>query len=331
MTELEKRKKNNPDDEEETYYSYDNEDYYEYEEDEEQYNEDDESDFDTTTILESDIETPFSEDLVKVYLQEIGKIPLLTREEEVELAKRVEEGDEKAREKLALANLRLVVSIAKKHRNRGLPFLDLIQEGNVGLMKAIEKFDYRKGYKFSTYATWWIRQAINRAIANKGRTIRIPTHIMGLIRDIYKAEESYVTEHGEPPTNEELAEILETEVGKIERAKKMSQYTLSLEKPIGDDEEGSELGEFLENEEASSPTEEAFNELQREKLMEALNELSPREKRILELRYGLEDDHPRTLKEVGKVFNVSRERIRQIEKKALSKLKSIRKIPSKQG
>lgn len=280
-------------------------------------------------VENNDIETPFSEDLVKVYLQEIGKIPLLSREQEVELAKRVEEEDDKAREKLALANLRLVVSIAKKHRNRGLPFLDLIQEGNVGLMKAIEKFDYRKGYKFSTYATWWIRQAINRAIANKGRTIRIPTHIMGLIRDIYKAEEGYVTEHGEPPTNEELAEILDTSVDKIERAKKMSQYTLSLEKPIGDDEEGSELGEFLENETATSPTEEAFHELQKEKLMEALNELLPREKRILELRYGLEDDHPRTLKEVGKVFNVSRERIRQIEKKALRKLKSKRKIPSR--
>lgn len=282
-----------------------------------------------TMIEESDIETPFSEDLVKVYLQEIGKIPLLSREEEVELAKRVEQGDEKAREKLALANLRLVVSIAKKHRNRGLPFLDLIQEGNVGLMKAIEKFDYRKGYKFSTYATWWIRQAINRAIANKGRTIRIPTHIMGLIRDIYKAEEGYVTEHGEPPTNEELSEILDVSVDKIERAKKMSQYTLSLEKPIGEDEEGSELGEFIENEAAPSPTEEAFSDLQKEKLMEALDELSPREKRILELRYGLEDDHPRTLKEVGKVFNVSRERIRQIEKKALRKLKSKRKIPSR--
>lgn len=265
----------------------------------------------------------FSEDLVNIYFKEIGNLPLVEREKEVELAKRIEQGDQQARKKLAEANLRLVVSVAKNHQNRGLHFLDLIQEGNVGLMKAIEKFDYTKGYKFSTYAFWWIRQAINRAITKKGRTIRIPSHLGNLIRNIYKAEESYVTDHGQPPSNEELADMLEVSVDKIEKAKKASQYAQSLEKPIGDNGD-TERQQLIENHKAPSPTKEAFSELKKEKLAAALDNLDPREKRILELRYGLEDQHPRTLKEVGKVFNVSRERIRQIEKKALRKLKARR-------
>jgi len=262
-----------------------------------------------------------AEDLVKTYLQEIGKVPLLTREEEIELAKRVQQGDEKAREKMALANLRLVVSIAKRYKGLGLPLLDLIQEGNIGLMKAVEKFDWTKGYKFSTYATWWIRQAISRALADKSRTIRIPAHIIEAIRKLYKVEEEYVQEHGVPPSLEELAERLDLPKEEVERVKKVAQYTSSLERPVGED--GDALEDFIGNEEAVSPAKEAFAALQKEELRQALERLDYRERRILELRYGLQDNRTRTLEDVGKEFNISRERVRQIEKEALEKLRAM--------
>ncbi|MBI1742676.1 sigma-70 family RNA polymerase sigma factor [Candidatus Acetothermia bacterium] len=276
-----------------------------------------------------ELESDLSEDLVKLYLQEIGRFPLLTREEEVKLAKRVAKGDKIAREKLALANLRLVVSIAKKHQGCGLSLLDLIQEGNIGLMKAIEKFDYKKGYKFSTYATWWIRQAISRAIADKARTIRIPTHVLELMRRIYKAEEEHVQEEGVPPNLEELSKMLSVPLEEVERVKKISPYTRSFEEPIGDEEEGSVLGDFI-GKNATSPLQEAFSELQREELRRALQGLTDRERRVLELRFGLnvederEPNQPLTLEEVGKQFNLSRERIRQIEKEALEKLRGMK-------
>ncbi len=268
---------------------------------------------------EEEMEANASEDLVKLYLQEIGRVPLLTREEEVKLAKRVARGEEKARQQLALANLRLVVSIAKRHKGSGLPLLDLIQEGNIGLMKAIEKFDYTKGYKFSTYATWWIRQAITRAIADKARTIRIPTHMLELMRKIYKAEEEYVQNHGVPPTTEELAEMLKMPKEEIERAKKITPYTRSFEEPVGDEEE-SVLGDFIWSEDRSA-LREALKELSVEELYEALGELTERERRILEYRFGLRNgQQPMTLEKVGELFHLSRERIRQIEKEALEKL-----------
>ena len=276
-----------------------------------------------------ELESDLSEDLVKLYLQEIGRFPLLTREEEVKLAKLVAKGDKIAREKLALANLRLVVSIAKKHQGCGLSLLDLIQEGNIGLMKAIEKFDYKKGYKFSTYATWWIRQAISRAIADKARTIRIPTHVLELMRRIYKAEEEHVQEEGVPPNLEELSKMLSVPLEEVERVKKISPYTRSFEEPIGDEEEGSVLGDFI-GKNATSPLQEAFSELQREELRRALQGLTDRERRVLELRFGLnvedesEPNQPLTLEEVGKQFNLSRERIRQIEKEALEKLRGMK-------
>jgi RNA polymerase primary sigma factor len=265
------------------------------------------------------METNASEDLVKLYLQEIGRVPLLNREEEVELARRVAEGDEAARQHLAVANLRLVVSIAKRHKGSGLPLLDLIQEGNIGLMKAIEKFDYTKGYKFSTYATWWIRQAITRAIADKARTIRIPTHMLELMRKIYRAEEEYVQNYGVPPSAAELAEMLNVPREEIERAKKITPYTRSFEEPVGDEEE-SMLGDFIGCDE-SSALRRALKELSVEELYQALSELTDRERRILELRFGLlEGQQPMTLERVGELFNLSRERIRQIEKEALEKL-----------
>jgi RNA polymerase primary sigma factor len=270
-----------------------------------------------------ELESDLSEDLVKLYLQEIGKVPLLTREEEVALAKGVAKGDKKARERLALANLRLVVSIAKKHQGCGLSLLDLIQEGNIGLMRAIEKFDYKKGYKFSTYATWWIRQAISRAIADKARTIRIPTHVLELMRRIYKAEEEHVQETGSPPNLEELSRVLEVPIEEVERVKKISPYTRSFEEPIGDEEEGSSLGDFIAKD-ASSPSKEAFSELRSEELHRLLATLTERERRVLELRFGIYGMQPLTLEEVGKQFNLSRERIRQIEKEALEKLKALK-------
>lgn len=268
---------------------------------------------------EEEMERNASEDLVKLYLQEIGRVPLLNREQEVELAKGVARGDDNCRQQLALANLRLVVSIAKRHKGSGLPLLDLIQEGNIGLMKAIEKFDYTRGYKFSTYATWWIRQAITRAIADKARTIRIPTHMLELMRKIHKVEAEHVQLHGIPPSNEYLAENLNMPIEEIERAKKITPYTRSFEEPVGD-EEDSTLGDFIGSDDRSA-LREALDELSVEELYDALADLTERERRILELRFGLiEGQQPMTLERVGEQFDLSRERIRQIEKEALDKL-----------
>ena len=262
-----------------------------------------------------------SDNPIRTYFGEISRVPLLTREDEVRLSKRIEAGDQRAKEELAEANLRLVVSIAKKYRGCGLPFLDLIQEGNLGLMKAIEKFDYTKGYKFSTYATWWIRQAILRAITNRSRTIRVPTHINELIRKIYQVERNYLKENGELPTPEKLAAALETTVENIIKAKKTAQSMTSLDMPIGHDDDGSVLGDFIEDGSVESPERETFEHLLVQELERALEErLTDREKRILELRYGLKDYQPKTLDEVGIVFGISRERVRQIQKEALSKL-----------
>jgi len=261
------------------------------------------------------------ENPIRTYFGEISRVPLLTREDEVRLSKRIEAGDQLAREELAEANLRLVVSIAKKYRGCGLPFLDLIQDGNLGLMKAIEKFDYTKGYKFSTYATWWIRQAILRAITNRSRTIRVPTHINELIRKIYQVERNYLKENGEMPSPAKLAKELETTVENIIKAKKTAQSMTSLDMPIGYDDDGSVLGDFVEDGSVESPERETFQHLLVEELERALNDrLSDRERRILELRYGLNDYQPKTLDEVGVVFGISRERVRQIQKEALGKL-----------
>ena len=262
-----------------------------------------------------------SDNPIRTYFGEISRVPLLTREDEVRLAKRIEAGDKHAKEELAEANLRLVVSVAKKYRGCGLPFLDLIQEGNLGLMKAIEKFDYTKGYKFSTYATWWIRQAILRAITNRSRTIRVPTHINELIRKIYQVERNSLKETGELPTPESLAKSLETTVENIIKAKKTAQSMTSLDMPIGYDDDGSVLGDFIEDATVESPERETFEHLLVQELERALDErLTDREKRILELRYGLNDYQPKTLDEVGAVFGISRERVRQIQKEALAKL-----------
>ncbi len=262
-----------------------------------------------------------SDNPIRTYFGEISRVPLLTREDEVRLSKRIETGDQRAKEELAEANLRLVVSIAKKYRGCGLPFLDLIQEGNLGLMKAIEKFDYTKGYKFSTYATWWIRQAILRAITNRSRTIRVPTHINELIRKIYQVERNYLKENGELPSPEKLALELETTVENIIKAKKTAQSMTSLDMPIGHDDDGSVLGDFIEDGSVESPERETFEHLLVQELVRALDErLTDREKRILELRYGLNDYQPKTLDEVGVEFGISRERVRQIQKEALTKL-----------
>lgn len=258
---------------------------------------------------------------IRTYFGEISRVPLLTREDEVRLSKRIEVGDKQAKEELAEANLRLVVSIAKRYRGCGLPFLDLIQEGNLGLMKAIEKFDYTKGYKFSTYATWWIRQAILRAITNRSRTIRVPTHINELIRKIYQVEWDYLKKTGEMPSTKSLAHDLETTLENIIKAKKTAQSMTSLDMPIGYDDDGSVLGDFIEDSSVDSPERETFDHLLVQELERALNErLTDREKRILELRYGLSDYQPRTLDEVGVEFGISRERVRQIQKEALAKL-----------
>jgi RNA polymerase primary sigma factor len=259
-------------------------------------------------------------DPVKLYLQDIGKIPLLTREEEVELAQRIERGDREAKEKLILSNLRLVVSIAKRYIGRGLSFLDLIQEGNIGLMRAVEKFDWTKGYKFSTYATWWIRQAITRAIADQSRIIRIPVHMIETVRELDRVKKEHIQERGEVPDLLKLAEELGMPVEKIKRVENVAQYTTSLERPIGDDGDDT-LGDFIEDERAPSPIKETLKMFLAEELERALDQLDDREKEILKLRYGLEDGHPRTLKDVARVFNITRERVRQIEIKALEKLK----------
>lgn len=273
--------------------------------------------------LEIDLSVPDGiaiDDPVRMYLKEIGRVPLLTAEEEVEYAKRMETGDEEAKRRLAEANLRLVVSIAKRYVGRGMLFLDLIQEGNLGLIKAVEKFDYHKGYKFSTYATWWIRQAITRAIADQARTIRIPVHMVETINKLIRIQRQLIQELGRDPSPEEIAAEMEIPVERVREILKISQEPVSLETPIGE-EEDSHLGDFIEDEEALAPAEAASFFLLREQLEDVLSTLTPREKKVLQLRFGLEDGRSRTLEEVGQVFNVTRERIRQIEAKALRKLR----------
>ena len=264
--------------------------------------------------------TVSTDDPVRMYLKEIGKVPLLTGDEEKALAIRIENGDEYAKKKLCESNLRLVVSIAKRYLNRGLSFLDLIQEGNIGLMKAVEKFDYRKGYKFSTYATWWIRQAVTRAIADQARTIRIPVHMVETINKLIRTSRQLLQEYGREPTSEEIAKEMGISVEKVREIRKISQDPVSLETPIGE-EEDSHLGDFIPDGDAEAPVEAAAYSMLKEQLMDVLDTLSEREKKVLILRFGLEDEKPRTLEEVGKEFNVTRERIRQIEAKALRKLK----------
>ncbi len=260
------------------------------------------------------------EDHVRMYLKEIGKVPLLTAEEEVDLAIRIEQGDEEAKNRLNEANLRLVVSIAKRYVGKGMQFLDLIQEGNLGLLKAVEKFDYRKGYKFSTYATWWIRQAITRAIADQARTIRIPVHMVETIHKLGRVSRQLSQELGKDPTPEQIAQEMNMSVEKVREIMKISQDPVSLETPVGE-EEDSHIGDFIPDEEAPAPSERAAFTLLREQLMEVLATLTPREQKVLKLRFGLEDGRQRTLEEVGREFNVTRERIRQIEAKALRKLR----------
>ncbi|MGM9527344.1 MAG: RNA polymerase sigma factor RpoD [Oscillospiraceae bacterium] len=261
-----------------------------------------------------------TDDPVRMYLKEIGKIPLLSPEEEVELAIKMSEGDEAAKQRMAEANLRLVVSIAKRYVGRGMLFLDLIQEGNLGLIKAVEKFDYTKGYKFSTYATWWIRQAITRAIADQARTIRIPVHMVETINKVIRVSRQLLQELGHDPTPEEIAEEMGMPVEKVRDILKIAQEPVSLETPIGE-EEDSHLGDFIPDEDASEPSEAASFTLLKEQLTSVLSTLTPREEKVLRLRFGIEDGRTRTLEEVGKEFNVTRERIRQIEAKALRKLR----------
>ena len=260
------------------------------------------------------------EDPVRMYLKEIGKVPLLSAEEEIELAKRMEQGDENAKKRLAEANLRLVVSIAKRYVGRGMLFLDLIQEGNLGLIKAVEKFDYRKGYKFSTYATWWIRQAITRAIADQARTIRIPVHMVETINKLIRVSRQLLQELGREPTPEEIAEEMDMPVDRVREILKISQEPVSLETPIGE-EEDSHLGDFIQDDNVPVPADAASFTLLKEQLVEVLGTLTEREQKVLRLRFGLDDGRARTLEEVGKEFNVTRERIRQIEAKALRKLR----------
>ncbi len=260
------------------------------------------------------------EDPVRMYLKEIGKVPLLSAEEEIELAKRMENGDQEAKKRLAEANLRLVVSIAKRYVGRGMLFLDLIQEGNLGLIKAVEKFDYRKGYKFSTYATWWIRQAITRAIADQARTIRIPVHMVETINKLIRVSRQLLQELGREPTPEEISEEMGMPVDRVREILKISQEPVSLETPIGE-EEDSHLGDFIQDDNVPVPAEAASFTLLREQLVEVLGTLTEREQKVLRLRFGLDDGRARTLEEVGKEFNVTRERIRQIEAKALRQLR----------
>ena len=272
-------------------------------------------------MLEADASLSVNiDDPVKVYLKEIGRVQLLSPEEEVELAKRMAEGDQKARQRLAESNLRLVVSIAKRYVGRGMHFLDLIQEGNLGLIKAVEKFDYTKGFKFSTYATWWIRQAITRAIADQARTIRIPVHMVETINKVKKVSAHLLHENGREPTVEEIAEAMSITEDKVREILRVAQEPVSLETPIGE-EEDSHLGDFIPDEDAQVPAEAAYQSLLKEQLTEVLATLTPREEKVLRLRFGLEDGRPRTLEEVGKEFAVTRERLRQIEAKALRKLR----------
>lgn len=276
-------------------------------------------------LIHEDIEVSIPEgvsvdDPVRMYLKEIGKVPLLSAEEEIELANRIEHGDQEAKKKLAEANLRLVVSIAKRYVGRGMLFLDLIQEGNLGLLKAVEKFDYRKGFKFSTYATWWIRQAITRAIADQARTIRIPVHMVETINKLIRVERQLLQELGREPTPDEIAKEMEMDVDKVREIMKIAQEPVSLETPIGE-EEDSHLGDFIPDDDAPAPAEAAAYTMLKEQLMDVLDTLTPREEKVLRLRFGLDDGRARTLEEVGKEFKVTRERIRQIEAKALRKLR----------
>ena len=278
---------------------------------------------DDTNVESIDLSVPDGisiEDPVRMYLKEIGKVPLLSAEEEIELAKAMENGDERAKKKLAEANLRLVVSIAKRYVGRGMLFLDLIQEGNLGLIKAVEKFDYRKGYKFSTYATWWIRQAITRAIADQARTIRIPVHMVETINKLIRVSRQLLQELGREATPEEIAREMKIPVERVREIQKISQEPVSLETPIGE-EEDSHLGDFIQDENVPVPADAAAFTLLREQLDEVLSTLTDREQKVLRLRFGLEDNRARTLEEVGKEFNVTRERIRQIEAKAIRKLR----------
>jgi RNA polymerase primary sigma factor len=272
--------------------------------------------------LDLSVKTP-TNDPVRMYLKEIGKVPLLTAEEEVSLAKRIERHDMEAKRKLIEANLRLVVSIAKRYVGRGMLFLDLIQEGNLGLIRAVEKFDYRKGYKFSTYATWWIRQAITRAIADQARTIRIPVHMVETINKLIRVQRQLLQDIGREPTPEEIAAEMGTTPQKVREILKISQEPVSLETPIGE-EEDSQLGDFIEDEDATMPVEAVSEIMQKEELNQVLSTLTHRERKVIELRFGLKGEHPRTLEEVGQKFGVTRERIRQIEAKTLAKLKSYR-------
>ncbi len=288
---------------------------------------DDEGFSDVEEVTEDEINETFAmadglaiDDPVRMYLKEIGKVDLLTPDEEIELAKRMLEGDESAKKRLAEANLRLVVSIAKRYVGRGMQFLDLIQEGNLGLIKAVEKFDYTKGYKFSTYATWWIRQAITRAIADQARTIRIPVHMVETINKVIRVSRQLLQELGHDPSPEEVAEEMHMPVQKVRDILKIALEPVSLETPIGE-EEDSHLGDFIPDEDAPEPAEVASFTLLKEQLVEVLGTLTPREEKVLRLRFGIEDGRTRTLEEVGKEFNVTRERIRQIEAKALRKLR----------
>ena len=274
-------------------------------------------------VVDIDLSVPEGvgiDDPVRMYLKEIGRVPLLSAEQEVELAKRMEAGDEEAKKQLAEANLRLVVSIAKRYVGRGMLFLDLIQEGNLGLIKAVEKFDYSKGYKFSTYATWWIRPAITRAIADQARTIRIPVHMVETINKLIRVSRQLLQELGRDPTPEEIAQAMEIPVERVREIQKVAQEPVSLETPIGE-EEDSHLGDFIEDEDAPAPAEAASYILLKEQLESVLDTLTPREEKVLRLRFGLDDGRSRTLEEVGQEFGVTRERIRQIEAKALRKLR----------
>jgi RNA polymerase primary sigma factor len=263
-----------------------------------------------------------STDALQLFLKDIGRVPLLTAAQEVELSKRIERGEHAAKQRMVEANLRLVVSIAKNYRNQGLPFLDLIQEGTIGLVRAAEKFDYRKGFKFSTYATWWIRQAVARALADKSRTIRMPVHVVEKLNKISRAERKLVAELGHDPTAEEIALELELDRDEVEQIRRSAQAPISLEKPVGDEEE-SEFGHFLADQTAAQPDEAAETTMRKETLRRILGALAPRERRVLELRYGLDGQHPRTLDEVGRTFNVTRERVRQIENQSLKKLQAL--------
>ena len=282
---------------------------------------------------EREMEIPKKIDSVQMYLKEIGEIPTLTAEEEKELAKRIEKGDQEAKKRLIQANLRLVVSIAKKYigRSPNLTFLDLIQEGNLGLFRAVEKFDWRKGYKFSTYATWWIRQAISRALADQARTIRVPVHMVETLSKFNQAQKRLLQDLGREPLPEEIAAEMGIEVDKVYHLMKVAQEAVSFEKPVGEDEEDSILAEFVKDEKTPLPSVEAARALLRERLKEILVDLTPREQKILDMRFGLTDGVPHTLEEVGKEFGVTRERIRQIEAKALEKLREHKKIYKLKG